>query len=153
MMRPDDPDVGQFSLLLADLAELQAGRSFAKAMAAPPPRPTRREFVPRSYFGKAQRVADDRAERAATAAELARTIAGIERMASKNRKLAQAQAGEKRARLRQQAADLLRRAMIGLGRGEITAIEVAGIEARVNRFLAELDQQLATTPVRARISA
>lgn len=152
MMRPNDPDVGEFNLLLADLAELQAGRSFAKAMAAPPPRQTRREFVPRSYFGKAQGLADERAARTATAAELARAVAGIEHMASETRKLAQVQMGEKRARLRQQAADLLRRAMIGLGRGEITAIEVAGIEGRVNCFLAELDQQ-SVTPVRARVAA
>jgi hypothetical protein len=49
MMRNDDPDVGQFNALLADLAELRAGRRFAKAMAM---RPTRREFVPHSYFAK-----------------------------------------------------------------------------------------------------
>jgi hypothetical protein len=151
MMRPNDPDVGQFNLLLADLAELQAGRTFAKAMAAPPPRPTRREFVPRSYFSKSQPASTmNAAAPAATAADLARAVAGIERLAVENRKLAQAQMGEKRARLRQQAADLLRRAMVGLGRGEITAIEVAGLEARVNRFLSALDQQPAS--VRARIA-
>lgn len=150
MMSNRDPDAGQFNALLADLVELQAGRAFAKAMAAPTPR---REFVPHSYFAKAQRAStDDAAARAATASELARAVTGIERLAKTNRELAQAQVGEKRARLRQQAADLLRRAMIGLGRGEITAIEIAGIEARVNRFLAELDQQSAT-PVRARVAA
>ena len=123
-------------------------------MASPPPRPTRRDFVPHSYFGKAQRAStDDAAERAATAAELARAVAGIERVAKANRDLAQKQAGEKRARLRQQAADILRRAMIGFGKGGLTAVEVAGVEGRVNRLLAELDQQQASVQVRARVAA
>jgi hypothetical protein len=152
-MHSNDPDVGQFSLLLQDLAELQEGRRFAKAMAASP-QPTPRHFVPHRYFSKAQRAsADNAAARAATAAELTRTITGIERLAAENRKMALTQAGEKRARLRQQATDLLRRAMIGLGRGEITATEIAGLEGRVNRFLAELDHQQGPVQVRARVAA
>ena len=154
MMSNRDPDAGQFNALLADLAELQAGRSFAKAMSAPPPRPTRYECVPRSYFSKAHRApADDAAARSATAAELTRTITSIERLAAENRKLLQVQMGERRARLRQQATDILRRAMIGLGKGSITALDIARLEARINRFLAELDQQQAAVPVRARVAA
>jgi hypothetical protein len=153
-MSPRDPAAGEFARLLDDIAELQEGRRFAKAMAASP-QPKRRDFVPHSYLGKAQRVADtaNAAARAATAAELTRAITGIERLAAENRKMALTQAGEKRARLRQQATDLLRRAMIGLGRGEITATEIAGLEGRVNRFLAELDHQQGPVQVRARVAA
>lgn len=145
MMSNHDPDAGEFGRLLDDIWAVQQRR----AASAPVHRAIQRHGIMPGEFTKSLRQADTR--RAATAAELARAVADIERLAAENRKLAQAQIGEKRARLRQQAADLLRRAMIGLGRGEITAIEVAGIEARVNRFLAELDQQSASVPVRARV--
>lgn len=151
MMHPRDPAVGQFEALLNDLVDLQRSRD----VTAPVHRAIERHGIVPGQFGKAlrQTVAQQAATRAATAAELTRTISGIERLAVENRKLAQAQMGERRARLRQQATDLLRRAMIGLGKGEITAIEISKLEARVNRFLTEIDQQPASAPVRARVAA
>lgn len=148
MMHPRDPDVGQFSALLNDLAEVQRRR----AASAPVLRAIERHGFAPGGLAKALDMPADTA-RVATTAELTRTVAGLERLAKTNRELAQAQIGEKRARLRQQAADLLRRAMIAFGKGTMTAVEVAGVEGRVNRFLSALDQQQAPTPVRARIAA
>lgn len=147
-MRPNDPDVGQFSALLNDLAEVQRRR----AASAPVLRSIERNGFAPGGLAKALGVQAD-ATRAATAAELRSTVAGLESLAKTNRELALAQAGGKRARLRQQAVDLLRRAMIAFGKGTMTAVEVAGVESRINRFLSALDQQQASTPVRARIAA
>lgn len=142
-MHPLDPDAGQFSALLADLAELQAqrrDRTMAKAL--PLPRQQQRgprEAVPFSYFSKAARAAMPGMLPAAFEAltgELAKTNTML--LASPA-----ASVGERRTRLRASVQDVLDRAMKGLARGELTAIEVAKLEARGNRLLASVEPGIA----------
>ncbi|WP_198374035.1 hypothetical protein [Neoroseomonas rubea] len=139
MMRPNDPDAGQFSRLLDDLAALQDGRAFAKAMAAKPHRPSPRATVPHSYFTKAQGIADRRAADAKmnrTAADLS----ALERQVSDMAVNAAAEnVGMRRARIRAAVHDVMQRAIDGVGKGEISAIEVAKLEGRAMRVLAAIE--------------
>ena len=140
------PFAGEFSALLDDLAEVQRRR----AAAAPVHRAIERHGIVPGQFAKAMQQAE--VSRAATAAELTRTIAGIERVAAETAKLQQQRVGERRARVRAEVQDVLRRAMEGVAKGAITALEVARLEASAMRTLASLDDQ-AATPVRARVAA
>lgn len=140
-MRHDDPDVGQFSALLDDLAALREGRRFAKSMATP--KPTRHEFVPASYFTKAQRIADERAARASigrTTADLAALERQVRTTAAER---ATENAGERRARIRAAVQDVLDRAMHGLATGQVTAVQVSRIEAQAHRLLARVEPGIA----------
>lgn len=139
MMRPNDPDAGQFSRLLNDLAALQRGRAFAKAMAANPRRPSSRATVPYSHFTKAQRIADERAARA----EMNRTAADLSALERQMGNMALSAAAEnmgmRRARIRAGVEDVLRRAVEGVAKGQVSAIEVAKLEGRAMRLLAAIE--------------
>lgn len=140
MMSPRDPDAGQFSALLRDIAEVQARRGspstahFGKAL-QPDPRPSRRAAIPFSAHPAARRIMDGKATRAGiekTSADMAALTRQLQREAA-------AITGERRAEIRAQVRDVLNRAMEGNATGAITAIEVAHIEAECGRVLARLE--------------
>lgn len=92
-------------------------------------------------FPAAKRLADARAARAS----IARTAADITAMKKQVDRDAAAVSGERRARVRVQVRDVLDQAMRGLAAGDLTAVQVARIEAECGRVLAQLEPGPAMT--------
>lgn len=138
MMSPRDPDAGQFAALLADLAELQRQRGLAKSL-PPPRRDAPRQTVPLAYFAKAAAIANARAARA----DLTRQTADLRRLEADVKRLAAERAaegyGERRARARAAVQNVMDRVMRAFAAGNISAIEVARLEAHAHRVAAALE--------------
>lgn len=111
-------------------------RGGAMSKSLPPQyRPSPRRSVPFDAFPAARRLADARSART----DLARAGSELSRIEREVHTLAAEAVGERRARIRAGVEDLLRRAMEGVGRGEVSAIEVAALEARAMRVLAAIE--------------
>jgi hypothetical protein len=117
-------------------------RSSAFSKALPPQhRASPRVTVGFDAFPAARRIADKRAARVSIA-DTARQLARLEREA---RAMAAEAAGERRARIRAGIEDIMRRAMEGVGKGEVSAIEVAKLEGQAMRVLAAIEPGRALT--------
>jgi hypothetical protein len=111
-------------------------RSSAFSKALPPQhRASPRVTVGFDAFPAARRMANQRAARIS----INDTVGQLARLERETRAMLADAAGERRARIRAGVEDILRRAMEGVARGEITAVEIAKLEGQAMRVIAAIE--------------